>query len=120
MGRIEGAVRQGLFRPLGDGEHLERLKFVGVREAREVAQYRAAFDQIGVLVGVIAVGGQGSALGRRAGRAQTAFLAMLAAEAGHPLDLTRIDPRAWMTAMVRSFYGDETQLAAQIRALIGD
>ena len=52
------------------------------------------------------------------GRAQTAFLAMLAAEAGHPLDLTRIEPNAWMTAMVRSFYGDEIPLATQIRALI--
>ncbi|HEY2660676.1 MAG TPA: Fic family protein [Caulobacteraceae bacterium] len=54
------------------------------------------------------------------GRAQTAFLAMLAAEAGHPLDLARIDPQAWMTAMVRSFYGKEAQLAAQIRVLIVD
>jgi cell filamentation protein len=54
------------------------------------------------------------------GRTQTAFLAMLALEAGHPLDLDRVDPRAWMTAMVRSFYGDETQLAAQIRAMIVD
>lgn len=54
------------------------------------------------------------------GRAQTAFLAMLATEAGHPLDLTRIDPQAWMGAMVRSFYGDEAPLAAQIRMLIID
>lgn len=54
------------------------------------------------------------------GRAQTAFLAMLAAEAGHSLDLSLIDPQTWMAAMVRSFYGKEDQLAAQIRSLIVD
>lgn len=52
------------------------------------------------------------------GRAQTAFLAMLAAEAGHPLDLARLDPLAWMQAMVHSFYADASLLRAQIRALI--
>jgi cell filamentation protein len=52
------------------------------------------------------------------GRAQTAFLAMLAAEAGHPLDLTRLDPAAWMQAMVRSFYVDAEDLTHQIRGLI--
>lgn len=54
------------------------------------------------------------------GRAQTAFFAMLAAEGGHPLDLSRIDPQVWMVAMVSSFYGQEDLLAAQIRALIVD
>lgn len=54
------------------------------------------------------------------GRTQTAFLAMLAAEAGHPLDLSRIEETAWMSAMVHSFYVDEGKLAAQIRAIIPD
>jgi cell filamentation protein len=50
------------------------------------------------------------------GRAQTAFLAMLATEAGHPLDLSRLDPPAWMRAMVQSFYVDTTLLEAEIRS----
>ena len=54
------------------------------------------------------------------GRAQTAFLAMLAAEAGHPLDLSRMDTDAWMRAMVHSFYADASLLTVQIRALIAD
>lgn len=54
------------------------------------------------------------------GRTQSAFLAMLAADAGHPLDMTRLDPEAWMRAMVRSFYVDAGDLAKQIRNLIID
>lgn len=34
------------------------------------------------------------------GRAQTAFLAMLAASAGHPLEFDKLDPAAWMQAMI--------------------
>jgi hypothetical protein len=45
---------------------------------------------------------------------------MLAADAGHPLDMTRLDPEAWMRAMVRSFYVDAGDLAKQIRNLIID
>ena len=52
------------------------------------------------------------------GRAQSAFVAMLAAEAGHPLELGKLDPAGWMQAMIHSFYVDETLLAAQIRGLI--
>ncbi|RYG11462.1 MAG: adenosine monophosphate-protein transferase, partial [Caulobacteraceae bacterium] len=52
------------------------------------------------------------------GRAQTAFLAMLAAEAGHPLSFDRLEPAAWMEAMIVSFYGGTDRLAAQILSLI--
>lgn len=52
------------------------------------------------------------------GRAQSAFLAMLAAEAGHPLDFDRLDPEAWMAAMIVSFYNGTDPLAEQIASLI--
>ena len=52
------------------------------------------------------------------GRAQTAFLAMLAAEAGHPMDFAELDPQGWMEAMVHSFYIDPSRLEMQILALI--
>lgn len=52
------------------------------------------------------------------GRAQTAFLAMLAAEAGHPLNFERLDAEAWMHAMIESFYGSHDPLAAEILRLI--
>ena len=51
------------------------------------------------------------------GRAQAAFLAVLGARAGHALDLARLDEAAFLDAMVRSFYGDEAPLGAQILAL---
>lgn len=52
------------------------------------------------------------------GRAQNAFFAMLSARAGHPLHLDRLDERAFLDAMIRSFKGDEQPLAIQIRSLI--
>ena len=52
------------------------------------------------------------------GRTQLSFLAMLAVQAGHPLRLTRLDPPAFLAAMVGSFQGDEKPLARQIRRLI--
>lgn len=54
------------------------------------------------------------------GRAQTAFLAMLAAEAGHPLDFERLDTGAWMHAMIVSFYNGTELLVAQVRSLIDE
>lgn len=54
------------------------------------------------------------------GRAQSAFLAMLAADAGHPLDFERLDTGAWMHAMIVSFYNGTELLTAQIRRLIDD
>jgi len=52
------------------------------------------------------------------GRAQNAFLALLAARAGHALDLTQLDVTPFREAMIESFGGSEAPLAAQIRALI--
>ena len=53
------------------------------------------------------------------GRTQTTFLALLAYRAGHPLDLERLEPTPFLAAMVASFRGEPTALAAQIRSLIG-
>lgn len=52
------------------------------------------------------------------GRTQLAFMALVGAQAGHPLVLTRLKPRAFLAAIVRSFHGDEEPLAAQLAALI--
>jgi cell filamentation protein len=52
------------------------------------------------------------------GRAQTAFLAMLAAEAVHPLDFSVLEPEAWMAAMIVSFYNGTERLAAEILRLV--
>jgi len=41
------------------------------------------------------------------GRSQMAFITLLAARAGHPLHLARLVPADFMTAMIRSFQGDE-------------
>lgn len=52
------------------------------------------------------------------GRAQLAFMALLADVAGHPLHLERLDPESFLVAMIRSFHGDEARLAAQMKQLI--
>lgn len=52
------------------------------------------------------------------GRAQLAFLALLAARAGHPLSLARLRPEAFLAAMVTSFHRDERPLALQLSELI--
>lgn len=51
------------------------------------------------------------------GRTQVIFLAVLAEQAGHPIDLTRIAAEPFLAAMIASFRGDESLLAAQINAL---
>lgn len=48
------------------------------------------------------------------GRTQNAFLALLA---GHPVDVTKLTPKATIDAMFRSFHGDEEPLAALIELL---
>lgn len=53
------------------------------------------------------------------GRAQNAFLALLADQAAHPLALEELDPEAFVAAMISSFHGDERPLADQIRGLMG-
>jgi cell filamentation protein len=52
------------------------------------------------------------------GRTQLAFLAMLAAHAGYPLNLQQLDPATFLDAMIRSFAGDEAPLAQQLARLI--
>jgi cell filamentation protein, protein adenylyltransferase len=51
------------------------------------------------------------------GRTQTAFLVLLAKRAGHPIDLDRVQPEAFLDAMIASFKGDDTPLERQIRLL---
>jgi cell filamentation protein len=52
------------------------------------------------------------------GRTQLAFLALVGAQAGHPLVLTRLDAQAFLTAMIRGFHGDEGPVAAQLSELV--
>ena len=52
------------------------------------------------------------------GRTQTVFLSILADQAGHPLDLQRMDARAMMSAMIASFHGNEEPLVAVICELM--
>lgn len=51
------------------------------------------------------------------GRCQLAFVALVANRAGHPLVLKRIDPEAFLVALIESFHGDARPLADQIRRL---
>jgi cell filamentation protein len=53
------------------------------------------------------------------GRTQLTFLALLADQARHPLDLDRLEPEQFLGAMIASFEGDTQNLAAHIRRLIG-
>jgi cell filamentation protein len=52
------------------------------------------------------------------GRTQLAFTAMLAAHAGHPLALERLEPETFLSAMIRSFQGNERLLADEITDLV--
>jgi cell filamentation protein len=52
------------------------------------------------------------------GRTQLTFFAMLADNAGHPLDLSKLDPHEMLSAMIESFEGDESKLTRLIRSLI--
>jgi cell filamentation protein len=52
------------------------------------------------------------------GRTQLSFLTLLADQAGWPFDLERLDPRATMNAMIRSFSGDENQLVSVIHHIM--
>lgn len=52
------------------------------------------------------------------GRTQLSYLTLLAARAGHPLSLDRMEPSAMLDAMVRSFHDDERPLATSIAGLI--
>ncbi|MDI1346630.1 MAG: Fic family protein [Pseudolabrys sp.] len=52
------------------------------------------------------------------GRTQLSFLALLAEEAGHPLDMDRLDPQGILDATIESFGGDEAGLKTQIASLL--
>jgi cell filamentation protein len=52
------------------------------------------------------------------GRSQVAFMALVAAAAGHPLRLSRVEPDDFKAAMIRSFKGEEKPLVEQIRRLL--
>lgn len=52
------------------------------------------------------------------GRAQLAFMTILAAQAGHPLDFELIEPKPFLAAMIASFFGKEDQLAQHIERMI--
>lgn len=52
------------------------------------------------------------------GRAQLAFITLLAAQAGHELELERLDPPAFLSAMIASFHGDEAPLQTYLAELI--
>ncbi|MFX9181082.1 cell filamentation protein Fic, partial [Acinetobacter baumannii] len=52
------------------------------------------------------------------GRAQLTFFALLADNAGHPLDFDRLDPGEMLEAMIDSFNGDACKLARVIGKLV--
>ena len=52
------------------------------------------------------------------GRTQMSFLSLLAASAGHPLDLENLEPEVFLAAMVASFKGDDTPLERQLLHLV--
>ena len=51
------------------------------------------------------------------GRTQTTFLVLLADQAGHPLDLEKLNPEHFLAAMVASFRGHEQSLVAELDEL---
>jgi len=52
------------------------------------------------------------------GRAQNVFLHLVASQAGHPFDFGNLDAKAFLDAMVLSFYGDTAPLEKQILMLV--
>ncbi len=54
------------------------------------------------------------------GRTQLSFLSLLGDQAGHTLDLTKLKPKAMLTAVIASFDGDESLLQKLIGELIAD
>jgi len=52
------------------------------------------------------------------GRAQLAFMVLLADRAGHPLHLERLSPGNFLRAMIGSFRGDNAPLPRELRRLI--
>lgn len=52
------------------------------------------------------------------GRAQFAFIMMLADRAGHPVNLKQLRPEKFLNAMVASFLGDEKLLAFELSRIL--
>jgi cell filamentation protein len=52
------------------------------------------------------------------GRSLNAFLVVVASQAGHPLDISRLEPADMLGAMVASFNGDEEPLAKLILSIV--
>lgn len=52
------------------------------------------------------------------GRTQLQYLDQLAAQAAHPIDLTRIDARRWLEASRASHGGDYAPMAAEILRIV--
>lgn len=52
------------------------------------------------------------------GRTQVTFLALLAAQADHPLDLDLLEPEPFLAAMVASFKGQTRELVGQVHRLM--
>lgn len=52
------------------------------------------------------------------GRAQLAFMGLLAANAGHSLAFERLVPARFLAAMIESFGGSEQPLSKQLRKLM--
>ncbi|WP_428151121.1 Fic/DOC family protein [Brevundimonas sp.] len=52
------------------------------------------------------------------GRAQKAFLVLLAERAGHAIDVGRIDRQRYLEAMIAAFNGDEAPLTRVVRSLL--
>jgi cell filamentation protein len=52
------------------------------------------------------------------GRTQLTFFALLADQAGHPPDLSKLRPDEMLEAMIASFDGDERKLTGVIESLV--
>ena len=52
------------------------------------------------------------------GRAQLAFMALVADHGGHRLHLEKLQPERFLAAMIRSFHGDEGPLSKQLVRLL--
>jgi cell filamentation protein len=52
------------------------------------------------------------------GRTQLTFVSLLATQADHPLVLERLEPQAFLAAMIAGFNGNERPLAKTLLALI--
>lgn len=99
---IEGQMN-ALFLKLRDAP------FRGGRPAQEFASAAAAF-----LAELNAI----HAFREGNGRAQLAFMRLVSVRSGHPLDFTKLRPRAFLAAMIDSF-GDELEpLKAELMRLI--